>query len=305
MFSRLKRAFSLEQSNQQTFESAATSNEAAQSILDVYVTAPPSPILPFNIFRNEWSSIIPGLGLGSAALFEDGRVEWLFQQCGGLSGKTVLELGPLEGGHSYMMAKAGAARIVGIESNTRAFLKCLIVKNALNFQAEFQLGDFRPYLNNTDDKYDFILACGVLYHMIDPEQLLIDMARVSPRLGLWTHYYDRDVIMGRDDLRAKFADQPEVVRVGKRELKKCQQQYLAALKWKGFCGGAAPTSNWLSRDSLLGLLEDLGYEIKIGQEELDHPNGPCILLYGERECQSSVKNADLACTQQPIHEVRE
>ena len=252
------------------------------SILDAYATERPSIFAAFDIFEGEWSSNIPGLGIGGSGLFDDPRIKWLSQQCGGFSGKSILELGPLEGGHSFMMAKGKAARILAIESNTRAFLKCLIVKNALNFETEFQLGDFRPYLQATTETFDFVLACGVLYHMQEPETLLAHLSRVAPRLGLWTHYYDRDVIMGRADLMGKFVEQPEIVRFGGREVEKYQQHYLAALNAAGFCGGNAPTSYWLSRASLLGLLDDFGYKVTIGTDEHDHQNGPCILLYAER-----------------------
>jgi hypothetical protein len=60
------------------------------------------------------------------------------------------------------------------------------------------LGDFCAYLAGTTDSYDFVLA--VLYHMREPVQLLADIARVAPSFGLWTHYYDREVINGRPKL---------------------------------------------------------------------------------------------------------
>ena len=41
------------------------------------------------------------------------------------------------------MARAGATHITSIESNIRAFMKCLIVKEALGFSADIYLGDFR------------------------------------------------------------------------------------------------------------------------------------------------------------------
>jgi hypothetical protein len=76
------------------------------------------------------------------------------------------------------MVSRGAAHITSIESNTRAFLKCLIVKNALNFDVDLRLEDFRPFLATCRETYDLVLASGVLYHMTDPVQLLTDMARV-------------------------------------------------------------------------------------------------------------------------------
>ena len=53
----------------------------------------------------------------------------------------MLELGPLEGAHTYMLDRAGASEVVAIEGNTRAFLKCLITKELLSMpSARFLVG---------------------------------------------------------------------------------------------------------------------------------------------------------------------
>jgi len=45
-----------------------------------------------------------------------------------MKGKKVLELGPLEGAHTYMLEKAGGD-VLSIEGNHGAYIRCLIVKN--------------------------------------------------------------------------------------------------------------------------------------------------------------------------------
>src|SRR5688572_15155391 len=97
-------------------------DEVAPSILDEYVSFEPSFTAPFDLFKGEWASIVPGYGGGFAELFDDARVRWIEEQMGGFAGKRILELGPLEGGHSYMMAKAGGI-VTSIEANIRAFMK--------------------------------------------------------------------------------------------------------------------------------------------------------------------------------------
>jgi hypothetical protein len=59
-----------------------------------------------------------------------------------------------------MLSQAGAAAITSIESNSTSFLKCLIAQNALKFNADFTLGDFRPYLDACTDTYDLLVASG-------------------------------------------------------------------------------------------------------------------------------------------------
>ena len=79
------------------------------SILDQYVTSAYTPQDALDIFKGEWSSKLPeplaGLESGSIPLFEDGRIEWALAQLGGIESKTVIELGPLEAGHSYMLER--------------------------------------------------------------------------------------------------------------------------------------------------------------------------------------------------------
>lgn len=255
---------------------------AQASILDVYVSNPPSREAAFKIFDGAWSSDVPGYGLGGSQLFDDDRIKWFEEQCGSFKDKRILELGPLEGGHTYMLSRAGAASILSIESNTTAFLKCLIVQNALKFDADFILGDFRPYLDTCTDTYDLLVASGVLYHMTDPVKLLQDMAKVSRSIGVWTHYYDSDVILNREDLRRKFDSEPRIQQIGSRQIISYKQSYLQALQWKGFCGGSAPTSYWLTKAGIVDVLSDLGFTVVIGEDTKDHPNGPAMTFFASR-----------------------
>lgn len=266
----------------QAHEPHAGEQAARAVILDSYVSGAPTPGRAFEIFAGEWSSEIPGYGMGSIPLFDDSRITWFIEQCGGIEGKRVLELGPLEGGHTYMMARAGATHITSIEANIRAFLKCLIVQNALKFEADFLLGDFAAYLVDCPEVYDLAVASGVLYHMNKPVDLLRDLARISDNIGIWTHYYDPDVILANELLKRKFDPEPQVEQLGTRQIISHRQHYLEALQWSGFCGGSAPTSYWLTRDSLLGALTELGFTVTVRADDKDHQNGPAITLFARR-----------------------
>jgi SAM-dependent methyltransferase len=247
-----------------------------------YFMVPPSSASAFELFKGEWASSVPGFGTGSAALFDDSRVNWLGEQLRGFAGKRVLELGPLEGGHTCMMAAAGAAEIVAIEANTRAFMKCLIVKNAIKFEADFRLGDFRQYLADTADRYDFVLACGVLYHMSEPVRLLADMVRVARSLGVWTHYYDHDAIARRADLSRRFAREPSMQRLHGRTVVTYEQRYVHAANSPWFRGGTGRSSHWFTKDSLLDVLDALDLNVVIHDITPDHPDGPSMLFHATR-----------------------
>jgi SAM-dependent methyltransferase len=254
---------------------------SASSILDAYVRTPPSVENALRLFEGQWSSILPGYGFGNADLFNDHRVRWFEERVGGLSGKRVLELGPLEGAHTYMMAERGAS-VLAIESNTRAYLKCLIVQSALKFDAQFMLGDFRPYLASGKDHFDLLVASGVLYHMTDPVALLRDMCRVSKAIGIWTHYYDPRVIEARPDLTKKFDKKPKLVDVNGRRLELYRQAYLAALEWGGFCGGADDHSYWMTLEGIESVFDACGFDVELGAVESIHPNGPCATLFARK-----------------------
>lgn len=80
-------------------------------------------------------------------MFDDNRIHWTDEQIGGFKNKNVLELGPLEAGHTYLIEKLGASSVLGIESNARAYLKCLVVKEVMGMtKSHFLLGDFVPFL---------------------------------------------------------------------------------------------------------------------------------------------------------------
>jgi hypothetical protein len=257
-------------------------------ILDAYCMQPPGPQQVLDIFRGEWSSAMPaGSGLqtqpGKAPLFADDRVTWAIAQAGGVRGSRILEIGPLEGGHSYMLEKAGAAEVVAVEANTRSFLKCLCVKEVFRLQAvRFLLGDCMSFMEQDHGGWDMVFASGILYHMKDPMGFIALLPKMAPKLLLWTHYFDEHIVRGTPALAHKFGPLERSTRDGfKYEF--VEQSYKEALQWSGFCGGSAETSLWLSRQSILDFLRHLGYgRIEIAFETPDHPNGPAFAVYAER-----------------------
>ncbi|MGA2536881.1 MAG: hypothetical protein ABSF53_12755 [Terracidiphilus sp.] len=248
-------------------------------VRDVYSHEAPSAANPFGIFKDEWSSAVPGFKTGQAGLFNDHRIQWLEAQLGTFQGKRVLELGPLEAGHTTMMERAGAV-VTAIEANQRAFLKCLIVKNALHLNAEFLYGDFRPYIEESrPGAFHFVLAAGVLYHMLEPAKLLHDIARMTDSFGIWTHYYDPKIM----EATPRFDRKPRYQTVEGKTVEVYKQNYLFSATARGFCGGSAPTSYWLTRRGLLEYVGSLGFDVCVGDENPSDPRGPSILFFARRK----------------------
>jgi len=264
-------------------------------ILNAYVLKEPSNQNILDIFKGEWSSRLPDeYGLvtepGTARLFEDERVVWAEQVFGKFSNWTILELGPLEGGHSYMFQKRNAKKVIAIEANTRAFLKCLCIKEIFKLdRVEFKLGDFIIFLEHENSKkYDMVFASGVLYHMQEPIKLLKLISKVTERVYIWTHYYDQQIITNRKELKDKFG--PLSLYEYEGVSYKCSTFfYKDALNWSGFCGGPRLTSKWLTRDSIIKALKQFGFsEIQINFDMPNHPNGPAFAICAQKKKKRNV-----------------
>lgn len=253
-------------------------------ILNSYILDAPKYQNAVDIFKGEWSSRFPEhLNIvtkpGVAKLFEDDRVNWAEKIFQSFSGMNILELGPLEGGHSYMLQNKHASKIISIEANTRAYLKCLIVKEILKLdRVEFRLGDFVKFLENEIAKYDLVMASGVLYHLEEPVKLLNLISRVTDKLFIWTHYYDEEIIAKNKALKHKFGPLLTFEYEG-ISYEHSTQTYEDALSWNGFCGGNMPTSKWLTRSSIVKALNHYGFQdLQVNFDHPTHANGPAFAI---------------------------
>lgn len=275
-----------ESTRAQVDEGAAAPATINEGILDQYVRTAPSAQAAIDLFAGEWSSSFPastGLTAGTTPLFEDPRITWTIERAGGVQGKRVLELGPLEAGHTSMLHTAGAT-VVSVESNTRAYVKCLIVKEVLGLdRCSFLLGDFMPYLQETDERFDLVVASGVLYHSPDPLALLEAIATVGSRVAIWTHYFEPEVVAADPAQARMFIPEVETVEWRGHSFALHRRNYLESLQWGGFCGGPESSALWMERADLLAALTELGYtRIDVQHDDLGHPNGACIMLFAER-----------------------
>ena len=252
-----------------------------------HVKSAPTPQAAVDIFKGEWASRLPApleaVDAGSAALFEDPRIHWAAQELGGFDGKSVLDLGPLEGGHPYMFERAGAREVLGIEGNPRAFLKCLVTKELLGLgRVSYRCGDFMAYLRNVDRRFDVINASGVLYHQRNPAELLALMCRTADAVILWTHYYDAAAVRQLSRTSARFPGFADEEYGGFR-YRAYRHEYLHSVRMAGFCGGGARYSQWMERTAILECLRMFGMAtVAIGFEDTTHANGPSFNLVARR-----------------------
>ena len=253
-----------------------------------YLTSAPTPQNAVDIFKGDWSSQLPPpldqISAGKVDLFDDARIKWMVSELGGIQGRHILELGPLEGGHSFVLEQNGAESITAIEANTHAYLRCLIAKELLGMKrVRYLCGDFIEYLKEPAcPKFDVGVASGVLYHMINPVELIGLLAKsCRSHLLLWTHYYDKAWVVAKK--RQRTFPFSQAAEWGGFSHTLVRQNYGKALRWNGFCGGSRPYSHWMYRHEIIKCLEHFGFpRVAINFELPDHANGPAFTLLASR-----------------------
>ena len=255
------------------------------AVLDHYIASMPSPQNAIDAVPG-WNHAFPaetGLNAGVAHLHHDGRILWCLEQFGSLEGRTVLELGPLEGMHTYMLSKAGAAHIDAVEANALAFVRCLITKEILDIRnTTFLLGDFIPWMEQPGREYDLVVASGVLYHAADPVHLMDLISRNARCFFIWTHYFD-GMAMPPDDLRrVPFSGHVEKRNFRGLTLDLHERSYFKAWSDPKFCGGIQDRHFWMTKPDMLRLIDTLGFDAVTAHDQPEHVNGPAISVFARR-----------------------
>lgn len=226
-----------------------------------------------------WHSVFPdnsGVETGGyAGVFNDVRATWAIERLGGVSGFDILELGPLEAGHTYMLDRAGAKSVIAIEALKSAYLKCLIAKEVLDIRsAHFLLGNFMSWLEVEQRRFDVVWASGVLYHMTEPLRLLELISARADRIYLWTHFYYDDAVPSYLKMRRiSFAGET---------IPQFERPYFMTRR-RTFCGGVCSGRAWLRRSDILKALEMLGFRrIDIAFEDRAGQMGPSFAIVAQR-----------------------
>ncbi len=253
-----------------------------------YIYSHPTDQNAIDIFKSEWSSKFPesfGIESGAEAdLFNDQRITWAENEGINFEGKRILELGPLEAGHTWMMDQRGAQEILAIEAHERAYLKCLVVKEIGQISsARFLHGNFDEYLTTNKQKFDICLASGVLYHSTNPTNLLDHICNCCSTVILWTHYFDREAILLHGPELLKRFNQSTSINHKGSIVNLHPFSYQEEATKDAFCGGIGSTSIWLEKPGIELVLKNNGFKISsTGFDHPHHPNGPAIALIANK-----------------------
>jgi SAM-dependent methyltransferase len=174
---------------------------------------------------------------------------------------SILELGSLEGAHTFILAQhPGVKRVVALEGRNANLRKARFVQALLQIHnVEFAQANLEHADLTQLGSFDVVFCCGLLYHLPEPWQLIQQCPSIAPLLFIWTQYAREDE--GRDigqGLR------------GKTHIEGGPDEPLS---------GMSATALWLTLDSLRTLLTRSGYrKIDVIHDDPAHPNGPAVTI---------------------------
>ena len=187
--------------------------------------------------------------------------------------KNIIELGSLEGGHSFALAQNPVVeRVLAIEGREKNIEKAKLVQKIFDDKkVEFVEGDLEKLDFGQFGAFDAVFCSGLLYHLPKPWELIPKLARISPNIFIWTQI--------SEEAKAKK------MREGWRGRIYREGGFFDPLS------GLSKKSFWLSLGSLIGLLTGNGYkEVKIIEHNLTHPNGVSVTLAATQDKFKLVKN---------------
>jgi 2-polyprenyl-3-methyl-5-hydroxy-6-metoxy-1,4-benzoquinol methylase len=186
---------------------------------------------------------------------------------GAFEGKRILDVGCLEGYFSAECALHGAS-VVGVDGKAINVRKCDFVRSVLGIRnLTFVKDDGLRVTRKKYGSFDVVLALGLLYHLDNPFKFLANMADLCDGFMLI-------------DTHIALADQPRAIKGGwrpdlsaLREFRVGKRAYTGRLfrefgpeanqLAKDLSTTASLRNNfsvWLTEDSLVRLLRDVGFE---------------------------------------------
>lgn len=196
---------------------------------------------------------------GGISAVGDARIEQFFRFAP--DAKTILELGSLEGAHTFILAeRPGVRRVLALEGREANLRKARFVQELLQIRnAEFAQANLEQTDLAAFGQFDAVFCSGLLYHLPEPWKLIEQLPALAPALFIWTQYAaEEEAIDVGHGLRGKIhgeggADEP--------------------------LSGMSPTSIWLTLASLREVLRASSYtRIEIIHDDTAHANGPAVTI---------------------------
>lgn len=176
---------------------------------------------------------------------------------------SVLDLGALEGGLTFEMAREGYDAL-GVEGREENFRKAsLIARYYALPNLRFVLKDVKELTPERDGTFDVILCCGLLYHLDDPIahlRQLVSLLNDDGMLFLDTHVAP-DADAAKYGTHEKSLSEPVTIHDHRHEYdgRWWSEPSEGDLKERMWSAVSNPRSLWLSRRSLIRALHHSGF----------------------------------------------
>jgi protein-L-isoaspartate O-methyltransferase len=194
---------------------------------------------------------------GGISAVGDVRVEQFFHFAP--NPRTILELGSLEGAHTFILAQhPGVERVVAIEGREANLRKARFVQGHLEIQnIEFIQANLETADLTDFGKFEAVFCSGLLYHLPEPWKLIEQLAKIAPLLFVWTQYAAEQ----------QAADVGHGLR-GKIHTEGGPDEPLS---------GMSRSATWLTLSSLREVVARAGYKrFEIIRDDVSHQNGPAV-----------------------------
>jgi SAM-dependent methyltransferase len=184
---------------------------------------------------------------------------------GGVAGKTIADLGCLEGGYAVGFARLGM-NATGFEIRESNFKNCLYVQSMLKLT---NLSFVNADVNHIDNYgvFDAIWACGIFYHLDEPRSFLEKAAKACRKvIFLETHftyeertpaadYWNLSELCEHQGMKGRWFQEHEDV----------PREQLESMKWTAWKNRR---SFWLQKEHLLDLIHTVGFEVVLEQYDV-------------------------------------
>ncbi|MFC1979662.1 class I SAM-dependent methyltransferase [Chloroflexota bacterium] len=195
---------------------------------------------------------------GKLSFDEDVRIRQFFDNFPEVH--SILDLGSLEGGQTFQLAKHPGVRVLGVEGRQSNIDRAEFVQRLLGIKnVKFVLADLEKCDMSKFGRFDCVFCSGILYHLPEPWKLIEGIRTVTNKLFIWSHY--------------AADDKANEVRHGFRGW------WYQEFGIKDPMSGLSPRSFWLTFQSLQDMFKQYGFiRLKILQDYPQAQPGPCTTL---------------------------
>lgn len=169
--------------------------------------------------------------------------------------RRVLELGSLEGGHTFELARH-AGHVTAIEARPANLRRASLAQRALGVgNVTFVGADVEVTGPDGFGRFDAVFCSGLLYHLSRPMAVLDRLARAAEGVYIWTHHAaEAETVHGLDGVPGAWR----------------AQQHLHDPS-----SGLTRRAFWPTRDAIVDRLHAAGFS-SVDVSDEDHPAAPAV-----------------------------